>query len=70
MLKFEDKVVIITGASAGIGKDAVKSFAGEGAKVVMIGRREGKLQEAAKELGLQEGKPKVPHEEGRTTNSN
>jgi len=56
MLKYEDKVVIVTGASVGIGKEVVKKFSDEGAKVVMIGRREAKLQEAAKDLGLQEGK--------------
>lgn len=36
--RFEDKVVIVTGASAGIGKVAALEFAEEGAKVVVAAR--------------------------------
>jgi len=41
MLK--DKVVIITGASSGIGYAAAKLFAGKGGKLVLAGRRENAL---------------------------
>jgi NAD(P)-dependent dehydrogenase (short-subunit alcohol dehydrogenase family) len=37
--RFEDKVVIVTGASAGIGKVSAIAFAREGAKVVVAARR-------------------------------
>lgn len=47
---FNNKVVIITGGGTGIGKAAAKRFIQEGAKVVINGRRENVLEEAAKEL--------------------
>lgn len=34
-MKFQDKVVIVTGGASGIGKEAVKAFAQEGAKIVI-----------------------------------
>ena len=46
MLK--DKVVIITGASSGIGLAAAKEFASHGCKVVMAARRLELLQETEK----------------------
>ncbi len=48
MLK--DKVVIITGASSGIGLAAARAFANKGAKVVLAARRLDKLLEIDKEL--------------------
>ncbi len=49
MLK--DKVVIITGASSGIGLEAAKEFASKGCKVVIAARRAEKLKELEKEIG-------------------
>ena len=43
--KFKDKVVIITGASSGIGKACAFEFAENGAKVVLAARREKELNE-------------------------
>lgn len=37
-MSFLNKVVIVTGASSGIGADAAKQFATQGAKVVLVGR--------------------------------
>ena len=50
-MRFKDKVVIITGATSGIGKACAIAFGNEGAKIVITGRNETKLLEAEKELG-------------------
>ena len=42
--RFKDKVVIVTGASSGIGKDSAIRFAKEGAKVVLVSRTKEKLE--------------------------
>ncbi|PWK20261.1 short-subunit dehydrogenase [Arcicella aurantiaca] len=46
----KDKVVIITGASSGIGKALAFSFGNEGAKIVITGRKEAPLLEVSQEL--------------------
>ncbi len=46
-MKLENKVVIITGATSGIGAAAAKLFASEGAKVVITGRRQERGREVA-----------------------
>lgn len=46
----KDKVVIITGGSSGIGLACAKAFGRRGAKVVITGRNETRLQEAARQL--------------------
>lgn len=48
-----DKVVIITGASSGIGQATAYAFAAEGAKLVLAARREERLQTIATELQAQ-----------------
>lgn len=50
MKNFKDKVVVITGGATGIGFSFAKKFGAEGAKVVISGRREDRLQEAVKAL--------------------
>ncbi len=45
------KVVLITGASSGIGAVAARAFADKGARVVAVARSEDKLRALAKELG-------------------
>jgi NAD(P)-dependent dehydrogenase (short-subunit alcohol dehydrogenase family) len=47
MSKLEGKVAVITGGSSGIGLATAKRFMEEGAHVVITGRREKELQEAA-----------------------
>ena len=46
MTRFKDKVVIVTGATSGMGLDTAKLLLSEGAKVVITGRSEDKLAAA------------------------
>lgn len=62
--RFENKVVVITGGSDGIGLATAKLFAIEGAHVYITGRRQELLDEAVKEIG--HGAVGVP---GDVTNS-
>jgi len=50
MLSLKNKIVFVTGASAGIGEAAVKAFAAEGAKVLMCARRTDRLKELARAI--------------------
>ncbi|MGW9018531.1 SDR family NAD(P)-dependent oxidoreductase, partial [Priestia megaterium] len=52
----QDKVVIITGASSGIGEAAAKELASKGAKLVLAARREDRLQQLQKEIEKNGGK--------------
>jgi len=47
----QDKVVLITGASAGIGGAAARLFGSMGAKVALMARGEKRLQEAVEAIG-------------------
>lgn len=49
-MKFKDKVVLITGASSGIGKALAYSFAKQGAKLSLAGRNTEELLRIKKEL--------------------
>lgn len=50
MVSLKDKIVFITGASAGIGKDTAYAFAEEGANLILTARRKEKLDELAKDI--------------------
>jgi serine 3-dehydrogenase len=50
MLSLKDKVVFVTGASAGIGEASARAFAGQGAKVLMCARREDRIAKLAQSL--------------------
>jgi len=52
----KDKVVIITGASSGIGEATAKELASKGAKLVLAARREDRLQQLQKEIEKNGGK--------------
>jgi meso-butanediol dehydrogenase/(S,S)-butanediol dehydrogenase/diacetyl reductase len=51
MNRFQDKVVIVTGAGSGIGAATALRFAKEGARVVLVGRTRDKLDAVAKGIG-------------------
>ncbi len=51
MQNIENKVVIITGASSGLGEATARALAENGAKVVLGARREDRLAKLAGELG-------------------
>ena len=44
-MRFKDKVVVVTGASSGMGRTIAQDFAKEGAKVIAVARREERLLE-------------------------
>lgn len=50
MASIQDQVVVITGASSGIGASCAKMFAKEGASLVLAARRRDKLEAVATEL--------------------
>lgn len=49
--KLENKIIVVTGGSSGIGFAAAARFATEGAKVVITGRRQAELDDAARKIG-------------------
>ncbi len=50
MSRFQDQVAVITGASDGIGRATALTMAREGASVVLVARRQDKLQAVADEI--------------------
>ena len=53
MGKFDGKVAVVTGASAGIGESCARKFVAGGAQVVLVARKLGPLEALANELGEQ-----------------
>ena len=50
-MQFQDKVVLVTGGSSGLGLAIAQELAGQGASVVITGRRQAQLDEALVTLG-------------------
>jgi 3-hydroxy acid dehydrogenase/malonic semialdehyde reductase len=55
MNSLKNKIVFITGASAGIGRSCARAFAGEGARLIVAARRRNRLDELAAELKTSHG---------------
>ncbi|MEM2760067.1 MAG: SDR family oxidoreductase [Nitrososphaerales archaeon] len=49
-MNFKGKVVVVTGASSGIGKQACMDFSRRGANVVLVARTESKIKEIANKI--------------------
>ncbi len=52
--RLEDKVAIITGATGGIGEATAKLYLDQGAKVMLVGRSQEKLDATIAKLGADE----------------
>ena len=50
MLKFQNKVVLVTGSGSGIGQEIAKKFAENGASLIILGRRKEPLERTAEIL--------------------
>jgi len=48
--RFDERVVLVTGASSGIGRACAKALGARGARVVAAGRRKDRLEETAKHI--------------------
>src|SRR3979409_2428307 len=55
MSGIKDKVILITGASSGIGEATACILAGKGARVILGARRTDRLESIAKEIGASGG---------------
>ncbi|MCX6812569.1 MAG: SDR family oxidoreductase [Candidatus Berkelbacteria bacterium] len=48
--QIKNKLVMVTGATSGIGKEAAKMLASDGARVIIVGRNQEKCQQTVKEI--------------------
>ena len=53
MARLENKTAVVTGGTTGIGFETAKQFIAEGARVIITGRSEDRVNEAAAQLGTQ-----------------
>jgi serine 3-dehydrogenase len=50
MVSVKDQIVLITGASSGIGEACARIFAQAGAKLILVARRQDRLEQLAEQL--------------------
>ena len=60
MFDYTGKVVAVTGASSGLGKQMAAGFAEQGANLVLLARRVDRLEASAKELSEKHGVEVLP----------
>ena len=58
-MRFDGKVVLVTGAGSGIGEATARRFSEEGAAVVLVGRHKGSIGQVAGELPSERTRAKV-----------
>jgi len=56
-MDFAGKVAVIAGATGGLGKIVTQELAQQGARLVLLGRSQDKLESLVDELGLADGEP-------------
>lgn len=61
MNRILDRTVLVTGATAGIGEACARAFAAQGARLVLIGRRQDRLESIRSELVEEHGVPVYTH---------
>ena len=57
MVSLKDQIVLITGASSGIGEACARAFAQAGAKLILVARRQERLEQLAEQLSQEHGCP-------------
>ena len=57
MVSVKDQIVLITGASSGIGEACARAFAQAGAKLILVARRQERLEQLAEQLTQEHGCP-------------
>lgn len=60
MFDYKGKVVVITGASSGLGKQMAEGFAAQGANLALLARRVERLEETAKDFEAKYGVEVLP----------
>ena len=55
----QNRIILVTGASDGIGREAALTYARYGATVVLLGRNQDKLRSVADEIAAISGAPAV-----------
>jgi NAD(P)-dependent dehydrogenase (short-subunit alcohol dehydrogenase family) len=58
-LKLENKLALVTGSTAGIGRAIAQALAAEGARVIVSGRTQAAVEKAVAELGAETGRQLV-----------
>lgn len=53
----QNRIILVTGASDGIGREAALTYAEYGANVILVGRNEEKLKSVAQEIEAAYGTP-------------
>ncbi|WP_213132606.1 YciK family oxidoreductase [Citrobacter sp. FP75] len=53
----QDRIILVTGASDGIGREAALTYARYGATVILLGRNEDKLRQVAESIAAENGTP-------------
>ncbi|CDZ78433.1 NADP-dependent 3-hydroxy acid dehydrogenase YdfG [Legionella massiliensis] len=60
MTDLKDKIILITGASSGIGQACSRLFAKQGAKLILCARRQERIEQLAKDLEETHGTQSIP----------
>jgi len=51
----QNRIILVTGASAGIGEEAARTYARHGAQVILLGRNDEKLRRVAQAIADENG---------------